>query len=39
MTVNGALFTSEITLSRFSGRKELGQALERGTKARGIQLV
>ncbi len=35
-TVNGALFTSEITLSRFSGRKDLAAALDRRIKAKGV---
>lgn len=35
-TVDGVLFTSEITLSRFSGRRELAQALERRVRAKGV---
>lgn len=34
-TVDGVLFTSEITLSRFSGRKDLASALGQRTRAKG----
>lgn len=36
VTVNGALFTSEITLSRFSGRKDLAAALQRRIQAKAV---
>jgi hypothetical protein len=35
-TVDGVLFASEITLSRFSGRRELAGALDRRTKLKGV---
>lgn len=36
VTVNGQVFTSEITLSRFSGRKDLANALQRRIRAKGV---
>lgn len=34
-TVNGVLFSTEITLSRFSGRRDLASALSRRVRAKG----